>query len=167
MPVTSTHSDLEARTLTMVAEFAAPLERVWLVYSDPRQLEQVWGPEGYPATIVEHQLAPGGRMHYFMTSPEGEKYPGAWHVEEVETLRRFTFRDVFTDQDFTPVPDMPASHNEYRFETVPVGSLSDGTRATYTCTFETAEGLQQVLDMGVIEGSTSAINQIDELLARD
>ena len=29
----------------------------------------------------------------------------------------------------------------------------------------TAESLQQVLDMGVVEGAASAINQIDDLLA--
>jgi hypothetical protein len=32
-------------------------------------------------------------------------------------------------------------------------------------TYASAEALQQVLDMGVVEGSTLAINQIDELLA--
>ena len=32
-------------------------------------------------------------------------------------------------------------------------------------TFESADGLQKVLDMGIVEGATSAINQIDELIA--
>jgi hypothetical protein len=32
-------------------------------------------------------------------------------------------------------------------------------------TFESAEALQQVLDMGVVEGASSAINQIDDLVA--
>lgn len=32
-------------------------------------------------------------------------------------------------------------------------------------TYPSAEGLQQVLDMGMIEGATAAIGQIDELLA--
>ena len=40
-----------------------------------------------------------------------------------------------------------------------------GTRATYTSTFESAEALQKVLDMGVIEGTSLAINQIDDLVA--
>ena len=31
--------------------------------------------------------------------------------------------------------------------------------------YPTTEGLQQVLDMGVIEGASSAINQVDALLA--
>ena len=34
----------------------------------------------------------------------------------------------------------------------------------YVSTFESAEGLQQVLDMGIVEGATEAINQIDGLV---
>lgn len=46
--------------LTIIAEFAAPLERVSEVYADPRQLEQIWGRP--PAAVVDHSLAPGGRV---------------------------------------------------------------------------------------------------------
>lgn len=48
----------------------------------------------------------------------------------------------------------------YSFE-----ATETGTRATYVSTYASAEALQQVLDMGVIEGASSAIDQIDELLA--
>ena len=44
-------------------------------------------------------------------------------------------------------------------------SADGGTRATFVTTYASAEDLQKVLDMGVVEGSTSAINQIDDLLA--
>ena len=40
-----------------------------------------------------------------------------------------------------------------------------GTRATLVGTYASAEALQQVLDMGVVEGASSAINQIDGPLA--
>ena len=35
----------------------------------------------------------------------------------------------------------------------------------FTSTFDFAEDLQKVLDMGIEEGATSAINQIDGFLA--
>ena len=44
-------------------------------------------------------------------------------------------------------------------------SHDGGTRATFVGTYATAEALQQVLDMGMVEGASSAINQIDDLLA--
>ena len=36
MPVTDVHHDLDTRTLTITADFAAPVQRVWDVYADPR-----------------------------------------------------------------------------------------------------------------------------------
>ena len=161
MPVTDVTHDLDALTLTITADFAAPVERVWEVYADPRQLERVWGPPGYPATFVDHDLAPGGRMNYFMTSPEGEKYYAYWDVTGVDRPTGFTFKDGFAlDETFAPNTEMPESSQAYDFTEV------DGaTRATFVATYASAEALQQVLDMGAVEGSTLAINQIDELLA--
>jgi uncharacterized protein YndB with AHSA1/START domain len=43
MPVTDVRHDPDNLTLTITAEFAAPVERIWQVYADPRQLEKVWG----------------------------------------------------------------------------------------------------------------------------
>ena len=161
MPVTDVTHDLDTRTLVITAEFAAPVERVWQVYADPRQLEQVFGPPTYPATFVEHDLVPGGKANYYMTSPEGERYYGWWKILSVEEPRGFTFEDGFAgDDSFEPLPDMPVSKNVYAFE-----STDAGTRAVFTATYDSAEGLEKVLEMGVIEGSTEAINQIDTLLA--
>jgi uncharacterized protein YndB with AHSA1/START domain len=161
MPVTDVHHDLDTRTLTITADFAATPDRVWEVYADPRQLERVWGPPTYPATFVDHELAPGGRMNYFMTSPEGERYYGYWTVTGVDGPQGFTFNDGFAlDETFAPNTELPESTNVYTFT-----ATDGGTHATYVSTFPTAEGLQQVLAMGVVEGSTTAINQIDDLLA--
>lgn len=161
MPVTDTSHDRDALTLTIVAQFAAPMERIWEVYADPRQLERVWGPPEYPATFVDHDLTPGGRMNYYMTSPEGEKYYGYWEIVEADEPRGFTYDDGFAlDDTFAKNTEMPVNRTVARFE-----AHDGGTRATFVGTYASAEGLQQVLDMGVIEGATAAINQIDDLVA--
>ncbi|SED51928.1 SRPBCC family protein [Ruania alba] len=160
MPVTGVQKDIDNRTLTITAEFAAPVDRVWGIYADPRQLEQVWGPPTYPATFVDHSLTPGARVTYYMTSPEGEKHGGWWEIISVDEPHAFTFRDGFADADLNPVDTAPVAENVYRFE-----ATEAGTRATFTSVYETAEGLQQVIAMGVEEGATLAINQIDDLLA--
>lgn len=160
MPVTDVTSDIDALTLTITAEFAAPVQRVWQIYADPRQLERVWGPPTYPATVVDHDLRPGGRVTYFMTGPDGDKHAGYWQIDSVDEPTGFSFEDGFADLSFQPNPDMPVSANVFSFS-----PQAGGTRATYVSTYATAEALQQVLDMGVVEGASSAINQIDELLA--
>lgn len=41
----------------------------------------------------------------------------------------------------------------------------DGTLARYVTTYADREGLQTVLEMGIEEGTRSAMSQIDELIA--
>ncbi len=161
MPVTDVQHDLDALTLTITADFAAPVERVWEVYADPRQLERVWGPPTHPATFVDHELAPGGRMTYYLTTPEGEHYYAYWDIATVDRPDGFSFTDGFAlDDSFTPNPDMPQSSQDYRFVE------TDGTtRATFVSSYATAEALRTVLAMGVVEGASAALNQIDDLLA--
>ncbi|MBM7366688.1 SRPBCC family protein [Gordonia hydrophobica] len=160
MPVTDVQTDTENRTLTITADFAAPVERVWQIYADPRQLERIWGPPEYPATFVAHDFTPGGRSSYYMTSPDGERFGGWWQFTTIDPTSSFTFDDGFADADLNPAENMPVSTNRYSFS-----ATAGGTRAVYSTTFATADDLQKVLDMGVIEGSTGAINQIDALIS--
>ncbi|MFI7025539.1 SRPBCC domain-containing protein [Micromonospora sp. NPDC049900] len=160
MPVTDVKQDLDNLSLTITADFAAPVERIWQVYADPRQLEKIWGPPTYPATVVDHDLTPGGRVTYYMTSPEGERYAGYWVVTAVDEGQSFAFDDGFANDDLTPNPAMPVSKNVYTFT-----AHDGGTLVTYVSTYPSAEALQQVLDMGMVEGATGAINQIDGLVA--
>jgi len=74
MTVTNVDVNTDAKTLT--ARFDASVEQVWQLWANPRKLEQWWGPPTYPATMVEHDLTEGGRVTYFMTSPEGDKHHG-------------------------------------------------------------------------------------------
>ena len=159
MTITSVHTDYEQLTVTIVASFSASIEQVWELWSDPRKLERWWGPPGLPATFEPHDLVPGAEVRYFMTGPEGDKHAGYWEITAVDEPRSFSFVDGFADLDFNPDPGLPVSKNVFTFT-----EHDGGTRAIYVSTYESAEALQQVLDMGVVEGATSAINQIDDLV---
>ena len=160
MPLTDVTTDIDNRTLVMTCDFPVTPERLWQVWADPRQLEQWWGPEGYPATVTEHDLKPGGLVKYHMTSPEGEKYPGGWEVVAVDAPHRLELRDFFADADGNPVESAPTSRM-----VVEITATAGGVRMVNTSTWETAQAMQQVLDMGVVEGSSSAVGQLDALLA--
>ena len=73
MPVSDVQHDLDNLTLTITADFAAPVERIWQVYADPRQLERVWGPPTYPATVVDHDLTPGPAARTRCASPASKR----------------------------------------------------------------------------------------------
>ena len=110
MPVTDVRQDLDNLTLTITADFAAPVERIWQVYADPRQLEKVWGPPTYPATVVDHDLTPGGRMTYFMTGPEGDKFAGYWEITTVDEPHELLLRRRLRRPGLQPEPGPAGLH---------------------------------------------------------
>ncbi|GAB2720571.1 SRPBCC family protein [Streptomyces bullii] len=160
MTVTSVDKDLDRLTLTLVADFAAPVERVWQLWADPRQLERWWGPPTYPATVEEHDLTPGGEVTYFMTSPEGEKYRGWWRVTAVEPPTSLEFVDGFADQEGKPSEAMPTTTARVRLT-----AHDGGTRMELRSVFESREDMERLADMGMVEGLQQAVGQIDALLA--
>jgi uncharacterized protein YndB with AHSA1/START domain len=160
MTVTDVRKDPTALTMEIVSEFGAPIERVWQLVADPRQLERWWGPPTHPATFTDFDLVPGGRVSYFMTGPEGEKYHGWWRVREVSPPDLLEVQDGFADDDNEPNPDLPV--NIMRLEFATVGAV---TRMTIRSTFPTIEAMEQTLAMGAEEGMKAALGQIDGLLA--
>ncbi len=127
---------------------------------DRHTLEQVWGPPTYPATFVEHSLTVGSRTSYYMTGPDGQKFGGWWRIVAIDEPHSFAFDDGFADGDLVDAPDLPVAHNVYTLE-----ADGDGTTLTCVSTFDSAEDLQKVLDMGVEEGTREAMGQIDAVLA--
>ncbi len=84
MTVTAVRKDPKSLTMAIDAEFDASPERVWQLWADPRQLERWWGPPAYPATFTRHDLAPGSRVEYHLTGPEGDQPHGYWDILEVD-----------------------------------------------------------------------------------
>ncbi|WIB76905.1 SRPBCC family protein [Curtobacterium sp. MCPF17_002] len=160
MPTTSVHTDPEELTMTLVAEFPVPVERLWGAFADPRQLERFWGPPGFPATFTSFDLRPGGRAHYRMTSPQGELFRSLWQVSEVDEPNRIVFRDLFATEDGEVDGSMPGSETVLTFE--PVGARS---RVTVLTSFTSSADLDQMLAMGMLEGYTQAFGQLDRVLA--
>ena len=154
-------TDHENATFVVAAEYNADLHRVWRLWADPRQLERWWGPPTYPATVTDHDLTAGGVVRYFMTSPEGEKFGGGWRVREVDAPHRIEFEDYFADDAGEENTAMPVSRSTVTIEPVGPGR----TRMTIITRYETAADLEKVLAMGMSEGITSAMSQIDALLA--
>jgi uncharacterized protein YndB with AHSA1/START domain len=160
MTVIDVQKNPEALTLTLTARFDAPPARVWQVWQDPRRLERWWGPPTYPATVIDHDLTPGGAVTYFMTGPEGDKHYGWWRILSVDAPHRLEFEDGFADDSGHPNPDMPTT-------TVRVQLTADAETATVMTienTFPTPETMEQLVSMGTVEGMSAALSQIDALL---
>ncbi|MCK3770683.1 SRPBCC domain-containing protein [Microbacterium aerolatum] len=159
MPVTDITTDPQSLTMTLTAEFAAPVERVWNAFTTASQLERFWGPPGWPSTFREFDLAVGGRAQYSMTSPRGEKSSGSWEFISIDEPRGFEVIDSFVDDEGKPLDGFPAMRMSFTFEATETGS-----RMVNTSYFDSAEALEQVVAMGAVEGSRMAMAQLDAVL---
>jgi len=163
MTVKSVDKDAEKLTMTLTADFDAPIERVWQLWEDPRRLERWWGPPTYPATVVDHDLSPGGSVSYFMTGASGDRHRGWWRVLAVDSPHRLEFEDGFADDAGNPNPDLPTTTTRVDLSEQPDG----GTRMIVETTFPSLQAMEQLVAMGMEEGLTSAIEQMDDLLATE
>jgi uncharacterized protein YndB with AHSA1/START domain len=163
MTVTAVNKNTDARSLTLTAEFAATPERVWELWADPRQLERWWGPPTYPATFTAHDLTPGGRVSYHMTGPGGDQPHGYWDVVEADPPRSLAFRDGFATPDGTPNPDLPVIDARVAIEAIGNGR----TRMSIVTVFPSLAAMEQLLAMGMEQGFTEALGQIDAILSEE
>jgi uncharacterized protein YndB with AHSA1/START domain len=159
MTVIRTTKDPEHLTLTLVADFAATPEQLWAVWEDPRKLERWWGPPTWPATFTRHDFVVGGESRFHLTGPDGEEHHGYWKMEAIDRPRRIDFANGFVGSDGEPTVELPAAAGYVTFEAI------DGmTRMTAVTRFVDHAQMETLIGMGMAEGMTQAIGQIDSLL---
>ena len=75
--------DVADREIVLSRDFAAPREMVFRAWTDPEQVGQWWGPQGFTTTTSEIDVRPGGRWIFVRHGPDGTDF-----------LNRIDFIDV-------------------------------------------------------------------------
>ncbi len=163
MDKTKVTKDFENKTLIIERTFNAPRERVWEAYENPEKFSAWWGPEGWETTVKELTLVPGGKNHYCMKCVD--KNQGEWFNQEswglmafeaVDKPASFTYKDYFSDEAGTLKQDMPTMTITMSF------TEEDGkTKMVSRGVVESKEQLEQLVNMGMIEGLTSTLDKLE------
>jgi uncharacterized protein YndB with AHSA1/START domain len=163
MDKTKVTKDFDNNTLIVERMFNAPRERVWEAYADPDQFVKWWGPEGWEATIKEFNLVPGGKNHYCMKcvdENQGEWFNqeswGMMMFESVDKPNSFTYKDYFTDAEGVLNKELPVM-------TITMEFIEEGgkTKLVSRGVVESKEQLEQLVNMGMIEGLTSTMDKLE------
>jgi len=158
--------DLENNTLIIEREFDAPKENVWRAYADREWFEKWWGPEGWETSAKEFDFVPGGRILYDMKcvdENQGEWFNqsswGLMVIDSVDTPNSFSYTDYFSDENGAINQEMPSLKisNEFIEE-------NGKTKLVSRSIADSAEQIEQLIKMGMVDGITSQMRKLDQLL---
>jgi uncharacterized protein YndB with AHSA1/START domain len=146
------------REIVTTRLFDAPREMVWEAFTDPKQVAQWWGPNGFTTTIHEMDVRPGGRWRHTMHGPDGINYPNASVFKEVVKPERIGYSHGGGKEDGPGV----SFEATWTFETE-----GDKTRLTGRSVFATAAMRDLVVkEYGAIEGGKQTLAKLDQYLEK-
>lgn len=134
----------------------APRDLVWKAWTDPRHLEQWWGPSGFWNTIHAMDARPGGEWRFIMHGPDGTDYPNRIRYTEVRRPERLVYRHD------SGIEDDP----EGFVVTVDFQDRGGKTELVMQLLFETAEARNLVAEKsGAIEAAKQTMARLADELA--
>ena len=75
------------REIVLSRVIAAPRERVFQAWTDPKQIVQWFGPDGFKVESLECDIRPGGRWRFVYTAPDGTRYDNRMVFLRIEAPR--------------------------------------------------------------------------------
>lgn len=151
--------DREKNAIIVEKEFAAPLDIVWSAWTRAQTLEKWWAPKPWKAKTESMDFRENGSWFYIMEGPEGEKHYSKADYKTIVLEQKFVGLDYFCDENGNIKNEFPKSQWSVEFE--PQGAH---TFVTIETKYESAEDLESILKMGLQEGFTAALLQLDEYL---
>ncbi|MES2458642.1 MAG: SRPBCC domain-containing protein [Bacteroidota bacterium] len=151
--------DKETNTLTVKREFAADRQLVWDAYTKSELLEQWFAPKPWKAKTKTMDFRKGGHWLYAMCGPEGEEHWGRMDYLEIQAIDSYTALDYFCDSDGNLNEELPQATWDAQFE-----GLAENTLVKTVVTYKSLNDLEAVINMGMKEGLTIAMEGLDELL---
>lgn len=151
--------DKAAQTVFVDRQFDAGIELVWDAFTKQEILDQWWAPKPWLSRTKVMNFEVGGQRFYAMVGPEGQE---SWSVQRYTSISpktNFKFMSAFSDKEGKE--DLPGSDWDLTF------SENDGiTTVNIVIWNESAERMEQMLEMGFQGGFTMTLNELGNLLAR-
>jgi uncharacterized protein YndB with AHSA1/START domain len=80
------------RMLHVARLLSAPVDWVWNVWTNPEDIANWWGPNGFTNTIHKMEVIAGGEWRLTMYGPDGKNYPNKSRFLEIVPLKKIVFQ---------------------------------------------------------------------------
>ncbi|MBI5283566.1 MAG: SRPBCC domain-containing protein [Chloroflexi bacterium] len=143
------------RSIIITRVFDAPRALVFRAWTDPDQVVQWWGPDGFTTTTHEIDVRPGGVWRFIMHGPDGVDYENKIVYLEIVEPERLVY--VHGDE---------GDPDQFR-TTVTFTERNGSTALTMEALFPSAADRDKhVEEFGAIEGGNQHLGRLAEYLAR-
>jgi uncharacterized protein YndB with AHSA1/START domain len=167
MPTGDMVSSVENDTVLVLERvFDAPRELVFTMFSQPEHLVHWWGPRGWELPVCTVDFRPGGVWHYCMKcvdASQGEFYGmeswGKAVYKRIVEPESIAYTDYFSDADGNENESLPST--EVTIDFIDLGAK---TKIISRSAYVSAESLQKVMDMGMLQGITETWDRLEERL---
>lgn len=151
----------DGKTLVMERDFDASRDRVWDAWTKSEILDQWWGPAPWKAVTKSMEFKVGGTWLYYMEGPSGERHYALLEYLEINPKESFSGRDSFADENGNPSDTIPSNIwlNEFMGD-------DNKTHVTVTINFHSPESMKTMMEMGMKEGFTQGLDQLETLLQK-
>ncbi|HVZ98165.1 MAG TPA: SRPBCC domain-containing protein [Chitinophagaceae bacterium] len=151
--------DLPNKKILVNRTFNAPVELVWKAWTQQEILDRWWAPKPWRAETKTMNFTVGGVWLYAMIGPEGETHWSKADYKSITPNKSFTCVDCFCDENGVKNDAFQTSAWQVNFE-----AAGNTTKVYVEITFEKAEDLQKMVEMGFEQGFAMGHNNLDEVL---
>jgi uncharacterized protein YndB with AHSA1/START domain len=152
--------------------FDASRELVFKAWTDPKQMAQWWGPDGFTNPVCELDVRPGGAWRIVMRGTDGSEYPAKGVYIEVSGHERLVMTIDHSDlpEEWHDMvnPNRPKGQGKPAIEgllTVTFEDHGGKTKLTVRIRFESASIRDSMLKIGMNEGWSQSLERLTALLA--
>ncbi len=131
------------REFVITRVFDAPRALVWNAWTDPQQIMQWWGPQGFSAPSCELDLGVGGTFQLDMCGPDGTIYPCKGSYREIVEPERIVY-DSEADDGHPCGNGLPPRS----IVTITFAEEGEKTRLTIHTRFKSATRLEAAVEAG-------------------
>jgi PhnB protein len=152
--------DKQENKIRAERSFDAPVDLVWAAWTEPGILDQWWAPKPYKAVTKSMNFREGGQWHYYMLGPDGGKQWCLFDYEVITPMKQFTGIDAFCNEDAVINDTKPRVKWKNDFTADEAETI-----VHVELQFEKLEDLDTIIQMGLEEGFTACMENLDEYIS--
>ena len=153
-------TDLKKKKMFVTREFAGTLEQVWQAWTDPKILDEWWGPKPWKAKNKKMDFREGGIWLYSMVGPDGTEHWSRNDYKKIIPYKSFEGNDRFCDEKGNKNEAFLGISNWKNT----FSKTKNGTKVEIEITYASVADLKKMSEMGFEGGFSMGHNQLDEYL---